>query len=323
MAGIFGFFDFTKPGRGVRKDEPQKKGVARFFELFFRKFWNYLKLNLLYFITSIPAFIYYVFLLTWLLGDLLITAGAPQDDMISGILLFSAMFAMIIIMFCAGSPCVTGYTYILRNYVREEHAWLLSDFFEHTRKNFKQGLAAFLIDIAVITVFLINIRFYLIMCAQGTIYLVLICIFAILLIIYFIMHTYIWTMMVTFSLKLKQIYKNAFLLSFLALPRNLGGIIVRGAIAGFLFFSFINELIALLLCVFIMISAMGLIAQMFSYPVIKKYMLDKIENSEEEYVEDEEDIYGDEDIDDIDYPEILNENDVASLFKNKNREEEQ
>ena len=35
LAGFFGFFDYTKPGKGVNKDEPKKKGILRFFELFF------------------------------------------------------------------------------------------------------------------------------------------------------------------------------------------------------------------------------------------------------------------------------------------------
>ena len=28
MAGFFGFFDYSKPGRGISKDEPQKTGIA-------------------------------------------------------------------------------------------------------------------------------------------------------------------------------------------------------------------------------------------------------------------------------------------------------
>ncbi len=324
MAGFFGFFDYSKPGKGVKKDEPQKKGIARFFELFFRKFWNYMKLNMLYLLTSVPALIYYMFIVSWLFQDLFLSAGGEADGAVA-LLLIAGVFALAIVMFGAGSPCVTGYNYILRNYVREEHAWLLSDFIEHTKRNFKQGTAAFFIDIAVMTIFLINLRFYLLMWGQSLMYVVLGCIFAMIFIGYLIMHSYIWTMMVTFQLGLKQIYKNAFLLTVLAFPRNIGGMIVKGAIFGFLFFSFINPLLAFLLSALIMISVIGLVSQMFSYPVIKKYMLDKIESTEEETVDEDEDIYGDDadDTDDVEYPEILNENDVASLFKNKNREEEQ
>ena len=54
MAGFFGLFDYTKPGKGVRKDEPQKKRIVHFFELFFRKFWKLIQLNLLYLLFCIP-----------------------------------------------------------------------------------------------------------------------------------------------------------------------------------------------------------------------------------------------------------------------------
>lgn len=48
MAGIFGFFDYTKPGKGVNKDEPQKPRFLFFWELYFRKFWKLIQLNLLF-----------------------------------------------------------------------------------------------------------------------------------------------------------------------------------------------------------------------------------------------------------------------------------
>lgn len=55
MAGFFGLFDYTKPGKGVRKDEPQKHRFFYFFELFFRKFWTLIRLNLLYLLFCIPV----------------------------------------------------------------------------------------------------------------------------------------------------------------------------------------------------------------------------------------------------------------------------
>lgn len=48
MAGIFGFFDYSKPGKGVNKDEPPKPRFLLFWELYFRKFWKLIQLNLLF-----------------------------------------------------------------------------------------------------------------------------------------------------------------------------------------------------------------------------------------------------------------------------------
>jgi uncharacterized membrane protein YesL len=54
MAGIFGFLDYSKPGKGVKKDEPQKPRFMFFWELFFRKFWKLIQLNFLFVAFSLP-----------------------------------------------------------------------------------------------------------------------------------------------------------------------------------------------------------------------------------------------------------------------------
>lgn len=54
MAGFFGYLDFTKEGPGVRKDAPKKKAFFVFFETFFRNFWRFFSINLIYFATLLP-----------------------------------------------------------------------------------------------------------------------------------------------------------------------------------------------------------------------------------------------------------------------------
>ena len=54
MAGIFGLFDYTKEGPGIPKDGPKKKGFVVFFETFFRNFWKFIVVNIVYSLISIP-----------------------------------------------------------------------------------------------------------------------------------------------------------------------------------------------------------------------------------------------------------------------------
>ena len=54
MAGFFGIGDFTKEGPGIEKDAPEKKKFVVFFETFFRNFWKFIPLNLLFFAVSLP-----------------------------------------------------------------------------------------------------------------------------------------------------------------------------------------------------------------------------------------------------------------------------
>lgn len=54
MGSFFGFGNYDKPGKGVRKDAPTKNRFFLFFELYFRNFWKLVWLNILYMIACIP-----------------------------------------------------------------------------------------------------------------------------------------------------------------------------------------------------------------------------------------------------------------------------
>ena len=51
---IFGFFDYNKAGKGVAKNEPQKRAFFKFGELFARKFWKFFSINFIYVIFCLP-----------------------------------------------------------------------------------------------------------------------------------------------------------------------------------------------------------------------------------------------------------------------------
>ncbi|MDR2531613.1 MAG: DUF624 domain-containing protein [Oscillospiraceae bacterium] len=51
---FFGFFDYSKAGKGVSKNEPEKRRFFKFMELFGRKFWKFFYINMLYFLFCIP-----------------------------------------------------------------------------------------------------------------------------------------------------------------------------------------------------------------------------------------------------------------------------
>ena len=55
MAGFFGLFNYEKEGPGISKDAPKKKTFIVFFETFFRNFWKFININLVYLIVSLPV----------------------------------------------------------------------------------------------------------------------------------------------------------------------------------------------------------------------------------------------------------------------------
>jgi len=57
--GLFGgLFNYDKPGPGIDKNAPQKKGLALYFSILKDKFWKLIPLSLLYLLTMLPV-------LTW------------------------------------------------------------------------------------------------------------------------------------------------------------------------------------------------------------------------------------------------------------------
>lgn len=53
MAGFLGFGNYAKEGPGVSKNEPKKKTFIVFIETYFRNFWKFISINLVYFLMSI------------------------------------------------------------------------------------------------------------------------------------------------------------------------------------------------------------------------------------------------------------------------------
>ena len=55
MAGFFGLFNYEKEGPGISKNAPKKKTIIVFFETFFRNFWKFITINLVYDLISVPV----------------------------------------------------------------------------------------------------------------------------------------------------------------------------------------------------------------------------------------------------------------------------
>ena len=51
---LFGFFNYNKEGPGISKDAPKKRTFIVFFETFFRNFWKFIPISLVYSAISLP-----------------------------------------------------------------------------------------------------------------------------------------------------------------------------------------------------------------------------------------------------------------------------
>ncbi len=290
--GIFSF-NYSKPGPGVDKDAPQKKGIFRYFEIFFRKFWKLLQVNMLYFLTSIPLLLILYILAP--ISDSFVSGiisqadpelAAQQSALIQLQLRF--FFATMLFVFWGSGPATAAYSYITRCFTREQHAWILSDFKDKFLENFKQAIIVVIIDIIIVFLSIFGINFYFVYykTTGQQLWLFACCLMCTILLVYTFMHFYVYQFMVTFSSKLSQLYKNSLILALAQLPMNIFLTIVALAI-NFLLFNFLNPMFALFVDFLLGISLMRFPIEYSASRAIDKKILPYVNQTKVEY-EDED-----------------------------------
>lgn len=260
---LFGF-NYSKPGPGVSKDEPQKKAFFRFFGILGSKFWDLIKMNMLYFITIIIPCIPLIFTLFALFTSKNVNAE------------FSNVFNYLILFICAlpiafTGPFTAGFTYLLRNCVRQEHYFLWSDFKDNVKSNFKQSFFAALINTIVFIVLIFNIRFYYLGSASNQMLFIPLVLCLFITVLFLFMNYYIYMIIVTFKLNLRQMYRNAFIFSILGLGRNL---LVTFLLFVLVLLHVMFLYISLIFIPFLSLSLAGLLISFSDWPMVKKFMID-------------------------------------------------
>ena len=95
------FFNYNKPGPGVDKNAPKKKGAALFFELFLRYFGKLLLSNMLYFVVSLPVLAIYAMIVTSFLVNIMPEAVGTVGFM-QTIIIQRQSISLRDLMYCSG-----------------------------------------------------------------------------------------------------------------------------------------------------------------------------------------------------------------------------
>lgn len=234
MAGFFGLFNYEKEGPGIHKNAPKKKTFVVFFETFFRNFWKFITINLVYGIISLPV----------------LTHGLSA----------------------------VGITNVTRNIARDKHSFGLSDFFETIKKNWKQALPAGIINTFITALLIFATGFY--FGSDGIMATIGLAICLCMAFIFLIMNFYMWTLIITFKFKLKQVYKNSFKFVFLNMKMNLlCGVILLLVYALFvgiflLLPYYLTIVLELMVFVCVVPAFRYLLIQFCTFPSIKKFIID-------------------------------------------------
>ena len=260
--GLFGS-NYERAGSGIAKNAPKKKGFFRFFEIFGRKFWKLFELNLLYFLSFLQV-----------IGAVVLALAISFQ---LGIILAAAclvLFAVII------GPATAAHTKILKNFVMEKPTFLVHDFFKAFRSEFKYSCIVGVLDCLLACC--ISAAFYvypkLIEQSGSKVYYIFFAITLSIGVIALIMNFYIFPMLVSTNLSLKNVLKNSLALSVVALKTNIITTLILAAVIAVyvLVFMFVNikySMILLFLLPFMPASWLGLVITFQSYPIIQKYII--------------------------------------------------
>ncbi len=266
--GLFGQ-NYENAGVGIAKNAPKKKGFFRFMEIFGRKFWKMFGLNLLYSAFFLPLVgAVSVYFLT-LQGKF--PSGTPSVLTIAGLLiLFAVLFG----------PATAGHTKVLRNYVLEKPVFTVHDFLKTFRSEFKHSCIVGILDCFVVCCIAAAINVYPILIEQtgNKLFYVFFAIVLSVGIVVLLMNFYMFLMMISTTLSMKNVFKNSFYLSIIALKKNVITLLVFAAFAAVfvllvLFADLSISFIALCLLPFLPASWIGLVICFNSYPVIQKYII--------------------------------------------------
>lgn len=186
----------------------------------------------------------------------------------------------------------TGATKVLRNISQERPVFVLHDMIQSAKKCWKQALPLGIVDVIFIVGFIVSVPSYNSMAKENSIFYVPMFICLSCMMIFIMMHFYIYILVSSTNLTLKQIVKNSFLLSCIALKTNLITLLVAIVVflSTLLFFPY-----SMILVPFLTFSFLGFLICFNSYPVVRKYVINPYyeardeENPENKYKDSSED----------------------------------
>ena len=119
-------------------------------------------------------------------------------------------------------PVQAGMAYVTRNWSRDEHAFIWSDFKDAVKENWKQGLGVSLITSVVPLLMYVCYQFYGERAGQSLLYIVPQMLTITVGLVWMLGVTFMYPMMVTYKVTFRQLIKNSLMLSVGRLPQTVG-----------------------------------------------------------------------------------------------------
>lgn len=310
---------YGKSGKGdYRPDDLPKTRWQLFWEMLRVRFAALFRLNLTGVVVWVPAVLVISRLVSGLYNIMLTTAEAQRDPtaataemlQISGNsaqlmndVLFISLLTLIPALFITG-PISAGWAYVTRNWARDEHAFVWSDFKDAVKANWKQALGVSAITSILPFVVYVSYRFYGSMLVKSPLFVVPQMLVMVMGAVWALMLVYLYPMLVTYNMPFKTLLKNSLLLAIGRLPQTIGvrlAALVPAIIVGLVSYLTpygLYALMVLALYYFLMGHCLSrFIFAAFSNAVFDRYINSRIAGAEvgRGLREDEDDDDGDDD----------------------------
>ena len=220
-----GYF-YGKSGKGdFNKDDLPKNRWQLFFEMLRIRLSALIRLNLMYMIVWLPAMI------VILLGVMSALTGmsdviAAEGDMSALLQQLRSMLVttLLLLIPCIAitGPCTAGVCYVTRNWARDEHAFIWSDFKDAVKENWKQSIVISIITGVLPYIVYVCWSFYGSMADSTPIMLVPQILTAMIGLVWTMAVGYFYPLIVSYKLKLRDVLRNGLLLSIARLPMSIG-----------------------------------------------------------------------------------------------------
>ncbi len=273
MSGFINNYYYGKAGKADFTPEslPDSR-VKLFFDMLRIHFGGLCAVNLIYLLFCLPALLW-----TGINASLFMSAEADLS-MASGNLMFY-LIGMV--------PCLTiagvgapGLMYVVRNWARDQHSFLISDFKDAVKGNWKQGLVIGLINGISLLVSYVGIMYYSQMTASSIVWVIPETLVVMMLALWWMINMLIYPMMVTYDMTLKVLIRNAALIALARLPWSilflLGAFLVPAAIAMFVPYGY---LVIVGIYLVVGFSLTGLIYASYAVSCFDRFLNPKIEGA--------------------------------------------
>ena len=218
-------FYYGKSGKGdFNKEDLPTNRWQLFWEMLRVRFSALIRLNLMYVVAWLPTMIVLMIGAMSLLTGMATEDGQVVDNVLE--LAQSILFSTLVLLI----PCVTitgivtpGVAYVTRNWSRDEHAFIWSDFKDAVKENWKQGLVLSLVTSLVPLIVYTCWNFYgSLASTQSAVMIVPQVLVLMVGVIWYLALTYMHPLIVSYKLKMKDVLRNGVLLAIARLPMSVG-----------------------------------------------------------------------------------------------------